>query len=294
MAASPDKWRAWCVLLLAVSSAVVVAARSSPSRSSGGSSHSSWGSSGSKGWGSSGGSSGFGSSWLGGSKPSQGAFRPATGYPASGATVTGYPAGGSGSFRPAPGSAMPTMPVKYGGTPSKPAMMGPTFASGGGQRRQSSIMPFAMGAFAGTAAYAILSTNPTAKCNGIRPECYKNLCTKAMLDCPNAQGQTLRLVNCPESKFTECWESSNRAFECYGHARPTASANMVGFCKVPGSGPDSMSPSQQPGSQGSSGKLGPGGVELVPVGGVSGARGRGAGAAVAVALAAVGVAVALI
>lgn len=72
--------------------------------------------------------------------------------------VTGYPVsgGGSGSFKPAAGSSLPTMPVKYGaaaggaGAMAGAGGMASAFGAGSKYKRAgSSILPFAMGAFAG-------------------------------------------------------------------------------------------------------------------------------------------------
>lgn len=59
-----------------------------------------------------------------------------------------------------------------------------------------------------TAAYSILSRDPSAKCNGVRPECYKNLCAEAQRSCPPAAtgNKPLKLARCPSklsSQFTE-------------------------------------------------------------------------------------------
>ena len=73
--------------------------------------------------------------------------------------VTGNPAmGNSGSFKPAAGSALPTMPVRAPGTAGAGGLGAGAGAGGlgglGGSRfarSGSSILPFAMGAFAGCA-----------------------------------------------------------------------------------------------------------------------------------------------
>jgi hypothetical protein len=251
-----------------------------------------------------GGSSGS-SSWA--AKPSTTSSwgsKPAIGTPAP--TVTGTPAlggAGGGSFKPAPGAALPTMPVKpagaVGGMGGAGGFMGPKFGSSSswGQRR-SSIMPFALGAFAGepaaarggarrrlaaprlpgtgaacvpggtgglvclaldqrrtrsrpvltlrphspppaprppppapgTAAFALLSSNPSARCNGIRPECYRSFCVKAQEGCPDTKGKQLSAIPCPGPTWTECWGTNDTSFQCLGHPRPTASNNIDAFC----------------------------------------------------------------
>jgi hypothetical protein len=100
--------------------------------------------------------SNYGSSYTSGSaaRPSGSMFGSPSGYPAA------------GTYRPSAGSALPTMPVRpYGAAAPKPtgtSSYGPTFASGGGYtRRQSNVLPFAMGAFAGGRARARASSCPS-------------------------------------------------------------------------------------------------------------------------------------
>lgn len=239
-----------------------------------------------------------------------GSSKPATGTPVGGTVtgtpVSGYPAmggAGGGSFKPAPGAAMPTMPVKYGGAAAGGAAaggMGSAFSSSGYRRfgGGSSIMPFAMGAFAGTAAYALLSSNRDARCNGVKPECYRSLCVQSQKDCPLAAGKPLTLARCPAnlgSQFTECWATKDLSFLCAGVGRPSTSVNMDALCA-----PDNKSKSNDtslfdlnPTGAGLSTSpqgtiIGPNGVELFPMN-RNGAAQRGVSGAAAVLSAAAGV-----
>ncbi|GBF99870.1 hypothetical protein Rsub_12510 [Raphidocelis subcapitata] len=172
-----------------------------------------------------------------------GSSKPAMGTPAP--TVMGTPAlggAGGGSFKPAPGAALPTMPVRAAGAPGggmggMGGFSGPKFGSGAGAsswgQRSSSIMPFAMGAFAGTAAYALLSSNPSARCNGFKPECYRSLCVKAQEGCPDTKGKQLAAVPCPSGPWTECWGTNDTSFQCLGHPRPSSSKNLDAYCLAP-------------------------------------------------------------
>lgn len=112
------------------------------------------------------------------------------------------------------------MPVKYGAPAAGAAagLGGAGAASAFGaaskyKRFGGSVLPFAMGAFAGTAAYSLLSSNPSARCNGVRPECYRDFCAQAAKSCAPADGKPLKLARCPSSlssRFTECWATNVR------------------------------------------------------------------------------------
>jgi hypothetical protein len=94
----------------------------------------------------------------------------------------------------------------------------------------------------------------------MRPECYKNVCTQALNDCPAAKGQALALTKCPSSTHTECWKSTNSSFLCLGRPRPSSVENVESFCEQPGQSVN-----------------GTGNTVLAPMNG-AGAAGRGAGA----------------
>lgn len=127
----------------------------------------------------------------------------------------------------------------------------------------------------------MLSSNPSAKCNGLRPECYKNACAKAMAGCPASANETrLSLARCPDSKFTECWSSNDKSFMCLGRPRPTAADNFEAFCALPG---QSRAPAAAAGA--ASGGSSKSDVVLVPMYG-NGAAGRRGVAGAAASLAA--------
>lgn len=205
-----------------------------------------------------GGSTNYGSGYTSGSsgRPSYGAFSSPSGYP------TGYPSSrpssATATYRPSPGSALPTMPVRYGSstptygatttrpygaTTTRPTSSGgfsSLLGSNGYSRPASSsgsMLPLAMGALAGTAAAAMLassgSSGGSSQCNGYRPECYKNYCARVQRDCPAAQGRPLVLVRCPKqvaSTYTECWATEDVSFVCLGRARPSARENIDAYC----------------------------------------------------------------
>jgi len=150
----------------------------------------------------------------------------------------------------------------------------------------------------GTAAYALLSSNRDARCNGVKPECYRSLCVQSQKDCPLAAGKPLTLARCPAnlgSQFTECWATKDLSFLCAGVGRPSTSVNMDALCA-----PDNKSKSNDtslfdlnPTGAGLSTSpqgtiIGPNGVELFPMN-RNGAAQRGVSGAAAVLSAAAGV-----
>ncbi|KAI8465334.1 MAG: hypothetical protein J3K34DRAFT_437375 [Monoraphidium minutum] len=164
--------------------------------------------------------------------------------------------GGGFSSRPAsssygrPASSSYGRPASAAGGGMLGGLLGSVAASAlssGGRYRQrpSSMMPFGMGAFAGGSAYSMLNSNSGAKCNGYRPECYKNTCYKALQACPAAAGETLRLARCPDYSYTECWMTADKNFLCLGRPRPSTTSSVDAYCAKDGS-PPTPSPSPAP------------------------------------------------
>jgi len=144
------------------------------------------------------------------------------------------------SFRPSstPSTFKPaSTPSTY--NPSTPSISKPSSLSSfaykrPGYRPTSLIVPFAVGALAGTAAGSLLLRNPSAYCNGRDIVCYKDDCERAKGSCPPASAAPiLNLVPCPSTQFGECWETPNATFACYGARRPQYDGDVVAYCNEP-------------------------------------------------------------
>ena len=122
----------------------------------------------------------------------------------------------------------------FGGSGSTRYSSGwPTFASSAYTRRPNSLLPFAMGAFGGTAAYSALSRNRGAICDGRNVVCYRSYCERARDQCPSAARSELVAVRCPTSlgeTYSECYTTRDVNFFCLGRPRPSQSRNMDAYC----------------------------------------------------------------
>lgn len=107
----------------------------------------------------------------------------------------------------------------------------------------------------GSAAYASLSRNPSAICDGNATTCYQDFCERtaaslrgrgdpcfdaAAANASAAAGgpanasaggaQMLMAAECPGAPYSECYFSENGAFACLGRPRPTANESVDLFC----------------------------------------------------------------
>lgn len=80
-----------------------------------------------------------------------------------------------------------------------------------------------------------LNSNQRAYCNGRDVQCYKTPCQNALAQCEATNSTTLNLIPCPDSRFTECYQTPDTEFQCFGTRRPSFGDNDVqGFCHSPG------------------------------------------------------------
>lgn len=162
---------------------------------------------------------------------------------------------GGGSVKPSttrPATASSSMPSSFGPKPSTTtgaavaggAGLGATAGALGGlkysrpgYRSSGFIVPFAVGALAGGAAYS-LSSNANAYCNGFSIQCYKAACAKSMSRCAGMSSETeLVVATCPDSRFSECWQSPDTRFQCFGKRRPKyGTQDIVAYCNEPTGG----------------------------------------------------------
>lgn len=102
-----------------------------------------------------------------------------------------------------------------------------------GFRTSSLVLPFAAGALAG-GALATLTANPNAYCNGGSLACYRNTCQGALSRCPETNATTVVATSCPDPRFTECWQSPDGAFQCFGRRRPRfGNEDIEAYCSAP-------------------------------------------------------------
>lgn len=129
-----------------------------------------------------------------------------------------------------------------GGAMAGGAMAGGARAFGGGSpfsynkpghRSTSMLLPFAGGMMAGTALYS-LTSNSKAYCNGFSVQCYKNVCQKALSNCKDTNSTSLVVATCPDPRFSECWQSSDQLFQCFGRRRPSfGNEDIAAYCNQP-------------------------------------------------------------
>jgi hypothetical protein len=139
------------------------------------------------------------------------------------------------SFRPSstPSTFKPSSTPSVS-RPALPSSLGAFAYKRPGYRPTSLVVPFAVGALAGTAAGSLLLRNPSAYCNGRDIVCYKDECERAKGYCSAASAApVLNLVPCPSPQFGECWETPNATFVCYGARRPQYDSDVVAYCNEP-------------------------------------------------------------
>lgn len=146
-------------------------------------------------------------------------YRPATAAPAPAfrpATAGAGGAAGAAAYRPS----------TFGGST-------PFSYNRAGYRSTPLFLPFAAGALAGTALYS-LNSNRNAYCNGFSVQCYKTTCQNALAQCKDTNSSSLVTAACPDNRFTECWQSSDQVFQCFGRRRPQFGDNdIAAYCNQP-------------------------------------------------------------
>ncbi|KAF8066399.1 hypothetical protein HT031_002723 [Scenedesmus sp. PABB004] len=172
-----------------------------------------------------------------------GSTRPPTTYgapyrPPTGAMGMGAMGGAMGGMGAAAGRFGGAKPFSYG----RPGFKSSRIA-----------VPLAAGALAGGALYA-LSSSSSAYCNGFSVQCYKAACANALAQCDATRATALVTARCPDSRFSECWATSDRGFECFGRRRPAyGGEDIAAYCNAPQPGsqqlgqPSSFVPGKEPG-----------------------------------------------
>eukprot|EP00775_Hariotina_reticulata_P002759 gene2759-3053_t len=83
-------------------------------------------------------------------------------------------------------------------------------------------------------ALSTLTNNPSAFCNGFNVQCYKSTCEQGMRQCTATNSTRLITAGCPDSRFTECWQSEDTLFQCFGRRRPSfRNEDVVSVCHTP-------------------------------------------------------------
>jgi hypothetical protein len=67
---------------------------------------------------------------------------------------------------------------------------------------------------------------------------YKNVCQDALSKCKDTNSTSLVVATCPDPRFSECWQSSDQIFQCFGRRRPSfGNEDIAAYCNSPeGSG----------------------------------------------------------
>eukprot|EP00879_Flechtneria_rotunda_P003715 GHRR01003953.1.p1 GENE.GHRR01003953.1~~GHRR01003953.1.p1 ORF type:complete len:197 (+),score=55.56 GHRR01003953.1:155-745(+) len=102
-----------------------------------------------------------------------------------------------------------------------------------GFRSSSFVLPFAAGALAG-ASLASLNSNRNAYCNGVSIQCYRDTCQQGLASCSATNSTSLVQGPCPDPQYSECWQSSDELYQCFGRRRPSFSGeDVVAVCNSP-------------------------------------------------------------
>jgi hypothetical protein len=65
---------------------------------------------------------------------------------------------------------------------------------------------------------------------GTSQVCYEGTCNLTLDQQCKGANSTLERVTCPQAPYTECYESVDKQFTCYGVARPTSSSSIKAEC----------------------------------------------------------------
>eukprot|EP00878_Enallax_costatus_P001158 GHUV01001299.1.p1 GENE.GHUV01001299.1~~GHUV01001299.1.p1 ORF type:complete len:207 (+),score=15.83 GHUV01001299.1:277-897(+) len=153
--------------------------------------------------------------------------------------------GGRASSRPssfaAPAASRPTS--TFAAPATRSGFGGSTFGGYNYARSGFRSRPILIGLGAGAltaVALSSLNSNPRAYCNGRDIQCYKTPCQNALAQCEATSNRTLNLIPCPDSRFSECYQTDDTQFQCFGNRRPSFGDNDVqGFCHSQGGGMNS-------------------------------------------------------
>lgn len=127
-----------------------------------------------------------------------------------------------------------TTPPRNSGFGSSTPFRGYSYSRPGSFTRPI-VIGLAAGALTAVALNS-LNSNPNAYCNGVSIQCYKGSCQKALAQCQTANSTTLNLIPCPDNRFSECYQTNNTNFQCFGTRRPSfGNEDVQGFCNQPGS-----------------------------------------------------------
>jgi hypothetical protein len=63
---------------------------------------------------------------------------------------------------------------------------------------------------------------------------YKSVCQEALSKCQETNSTSLVVATCPDPRFSECWQSSDQLFQCFGRRRPSfGNEDIAAYCNQP-------------------------------------------------------------
>lgn len=112
------------------------------------------------------------------------------------------------------------------GTLARPARA-PALGSG-----RSLALPFLLGASGGLLLGSAIGNNANGRYSrcGTSQVCYEGVCNQALTTQCRGANSTLERVTCPSTPYTECYESFDKQFTCYGVARPSSASDIRAEC----------------------------------------------------------------